>query len=674
MKKFSLILLVSLCSFTLWADEEKPLSIWALPQVLSRHNFLRQELAKAVRSGDFNMMEKVCRAGVAVVPGDPIWHYNLACALAYRPTPDAALDELERAITFGFRNAKAIAEDRDFTRLKDLPRFAELVEKARALADAPVPGRPTPVPRSATYGSTVTLAETNLVWNFDVGLYSALLQLKPSKTPLALQAMNFSKSKPTAPEVPYVAAWLSEGSSAGNAGDLYVNRDRNHSALALGDYPQLTSVRYPKEAQAVSADVNHPNALFPNPVFGNISRGITKGPYWRSMARHSFTEPNLAERMDTLYRNNQFWVIPCVNDYGKPGIGDLFPANAPFQCVSLGASWSDQPFLRAALAASASFNKVTKGAITGRHLMGPTLQWLLRSTLKGVTNETDYLSAKAHPTVFAASRLDTARLVQKAHALKPEQIPPATSLAFINSRRFPIHYPLAKRDFPDLLPELIFASPSAIAFMLRAPAGERTFLFRAQTYPEKELQNAVFTWHVVNGEPWRVKIEPPPGEALNTPSRGFAQITIDRRGLTNRLDVACFAKVAGATDWGAPSIISFTPVPLEVRTYRPDGKIAAIDYSNPAQNYCDPYLVLPRDWTDTYTYDKNGTCLGFTRSRNGTPTASFTPTGERIVSRTADGKPKQLVSVRYLTRRTGNDVTPVELTYTDDGEPRAAQE
>ena len=42
-------------------------------------------------------------------------------------------------------------------------------------------------------------------------------------------------------------------------------------------------------------------------------------------------------------------VVTVVEAGGKPGIGDVFPANAPFQLVSLGASWSDQPFLRAAL-------------------------------------------------------------------------------------------------------------------------------------------------------------------------------------------------------------------------------------------------------------------------------------------------------------------------------------
>ena len=669
MKKFCLLFLLPV--FVLAAAEEKPLTPWALPLQWPRHNQLRQELMSAMRRGDALAMEQICRAGVATIPGDATWHYNLACALAYRATPDAALDELERAISFGFRNADAIAADKDFARIKDVPRFAELVEKARALAGQPIPGRPNYGPRYATLGSPLTLSVTNFVFNFDKGLYEVLLKLNPSKTPLSTLAMNYSKSKPTSPEVPYLSAWLSEDTAAGNAGDIYLNRDRGHSSLAVGDFPLLTSVRYPKDSQEWQADGNHPNALFPNPVFGNISRGYTQGPYWRSLARYSFTSPGLAIRMDTLYRNNQFWVIPCVNDFGKPGIGDVFPANAPFQLVSLGASWSDQPFLRAALAASAAFHRPTKEAACRRHLLAPTVQWLLRSTLKGVDSEDDYLSAKAHPTAFPAKRLDLARLVQKAHALRPEQVPPAANMELINSRMFPIKYPQAGRDFPDLISELIFSTPSAIAIALRAPEGERTFLFHAKPFPKPDPETK-FTWRVVNGDPRRVKIATPLGETLNTPEAGFAQITIDRRGLTNRIDVACFAKSKG-TDYGAPSIISFTPISLETREYRPDGKIASIDYTNPDQVYCDPQLALPRNWKDTFQYNADGKLTGFVRSVKGQTTAEFNERGERIVARRPDGTPKSLVRIRYLTRRTGNEMAPLDLTYTDDGEPFEAK-
>ena len=668
------IFAVAVSSLALSADVPvRAPSVYDMYHLWPRHCQLRQQMIDALKRGDVKTMESVCRSALEIMPTDATWRYNLACALAYRETPDLALAELDKAIEAGFRDADAIAKDGDLSRIAKDPRFAKLVEKARELKGKPVEGRPDHKPAEAPAGSTITINETNIVWNFDSGVFEALVKLGDPKQPLPTLAARYSASKPTSPERPYVAAWLSGGSGAGNTGDLYVNRDGGHSMLALGDFPNITSIQYDAQARARKLNVDIPNTLFgTTPVFGNISRGRTKGAFWRSMARVSFTDPGIATRMDLFYRNNQFWVIPSVNDVGKPelNIDDAFPANAPFQFVSLGASWSDQPFLRAALAASASFRVPTKQALVRRHLMAPTLQWLLRSTQKGIASEDDYLSPSAHPSAFDAKRLDAAEIVKRAHELKMEEIPPAVSLALINSRLFPIRFPEPGRDYPDTLSELLFATPSAISMILRAPDGERTYLVRAQTFPEPD-PTAVFAWRVVHGPADAVKISPPLGETINGPENGFAQIKIDRRHLTNRIDVACFAK-STHTKFGAPSIISFFPIPQEKRTYRPDGQIAAIDYTNPDRLYSDPAVALPRHWTDTYDYTPDGKPLGFTRSYNGEASASFTAKGERIVERNPDGTPKKLVRVKYTPRGTGDAIQPVELTYLDDGEPYEA--
>ena len=669
MKKHSARMLAALALLLAGAlQAERPISIWRLPELWPYHVQLQEQLVATIRRGDIPAMESVCRTALRVLPGDATWRYNLACSLAYREKPDAALKELERAIDLGFRNADEIARDTDLARIAHLPRFAALVQKARDLSGRPVAGRPAPAPLYAATGAAATLTETNLVFNFDTGVYDALLALSAPKTPLAAQAGAFSASKPDAPERPLVASWLADGTAAGNAGDVYLNRDRGHSALAAGDYPQLTVLRYAADARAQNADVNHPNAAFARAaVFGNVSRGFTSGPYWRSMARASFTEPFLAVRMDHLYRSNQFWVMPCVNDVGKPEIGDVFPANAPFQLVSLGASWSDQPFLRAALAASASFTPETKKAILSRRLLGPTLQWLIRRTQAGVRSEADYLSPKAHPTAFSAKSLDAAALVSMAHGLAPASVPPAVTLMPVNSRLFPIRVPVPGRDYPDTCGELLFATSSAISYVLRAPEGSRTFLFRATPFPAA-TEGVTYAWRVVHGDASAVQIAPPFGETDDTPESGVAQITVDRRRLAGRIDVACFAKAAG-TPYGAPSIISFNALSQEVRVYRADGKIASIDYSNPDAAYCDPLLALPRRWKDTYTYAPDGKPLGFVRSVNGRPTATFTPSGDRVVETAPDGSPRRAVAVTYLPRQTGDRISPRELTYADDGAP-----
>ena len=673
MKNFRLLLIVlTFGSFPLSAcAEARVQSVYDMPRLWPRHCQLRQELVDALRRGDIQTMEATCRAALELMPADATWRYNLACALAYREKPDLALAELDKAIDCGFRNADAIAKDGDLSRIAKDPRFAELVAKARSLNKKPVDGQSVRKPAVVPAGGPLTLSETNLVWNFDTGVFEALVEVGEPRRPLPDLAAGYSASKPTSPERPYVAAWLSGGSGAGNTGDLYVNRDGGHSQLAVSDFPNLTAIHYDSPARARGLHLDIPNTFFGStPVFGNISRGRTKGAFWRSMARGVFTDPGIAPRMDLFYRNNQFWVLPAVNDVGKPEIGDAFPANAPFQLVSLGASWSDQPFIRAALAASASFRRPTKQALVRRRLLAPTLQWLLRRTQKGVRTEDDYLSPLAHPTAFDAKRLDAAELVKRAHDLKMEEIPPMVSLALINSRLFPIKFPEPGRDYPDTLSELLFNTTSAICLILRAPDGERTFLLRAQTAPEHD-PNATFAWRVVNGPADAVKIAAPFGETLNGPENGFVQITINRRHLTNRIDVACFAKTTH-TSFGAPAIVSFYPIPQEKRTYRSDGQIAAIDYTNPDRVYSDPAIALPRHWTDTYDYSPDGKPLGFTRSYNGEASASFTIKGERIVERNPDGTPKRLVRIKYTPRGTGDAIQPVELTYLDDGDPYEA--
>jgi len=571
------------------------------------------------------------------MPGDPTWHYNLACALSYGTSPESALNELEKAIRYGFRDAEAISRDRDFDRIKENPRFKSLVAKARDEAKAPVPGRPVIKPLLVIRGQPCTLREENLLFDLDLGCYRAFMEFT--------------------------------GITGANAGDLYVNRDNHHSAPGAAEFPTLTRVTY--AAPRPDFAVDHPHTLFPDghAVFGNISRARVNGPYWRSTPRASYTDPGLAARMDLLYHANQLWFMPAVKDFGVEELGDLMPAAAPFQFVTQGASWSDLPFLRAALAASAALPPETKRAALERGLFAATMQWLFRRSIPGVETDEDYLSAKAHPTAFEGRHLASVNLASNAHALRPEAIPPTASLTLINSKTYPVKYPQPGLDYPDVLGEALVSTPSCIALVLRAPAASRTFLFRAQPFPIK-TENVSFSWHVIHGDAKRVKIEPPLGETPDALDKGFAQITVDRRGLAERIDVGCFAKAPG-TSFGMPAIISFSPVALEKRTYHADGRIDVIDYTNPDNVYCDPFIALPRHWADRYDYDASKKLLGFTRLYKGKPAASFTVIGERILSRKTDGTPDKTVRVRYLTRPAQhNSYIPLELTYADEAEER----
>jgi len=649
---------------------ETPLSVWRMPSVWPRHQMLRNQLMATVRRGDAAAMESVCHEGVKLIPGDATWHYNLACALAYRENAqEAALDELSRAVDFGFRNARAIESDRDLARLHNSPRFAEIVGRAKATAKLPPAGRPVVEPALAPFGGTVRLSETNVVWDFESGFFVGNIKLTGENAPSPL-AERYSASKPDSPERPLLCAWISEGTASGNGGDVYVNRDRDHSKLNVADFPLLTTVLYPKEAIQLNVDLDHSNTLFPGRFsIVNASRARMNSPLWRSMARASMTEPGLAQRMHHAYMNNQIVFFPANKDFGVEGIGDVFPAAAPFQVVSQGISWSDQPFMRAVLAVTAALRRPTKEIILRRRLGGPTIQWLLRRTRVGVNSQRDYLSGKAHPTAFDAKSLDVKAMAEMAHSLKPNEVPPAVGVVPVNSRLFPIRMPTPGQDFPDTQAEFLFATPSATCIVLRGADAERSFIFNARTLPENDPE-AVFEWRVVHGPSNAVKISTPLGETLRDPAHGLAQIVVDRRRLSERIDVAVFAKTHG-TEFGAPSFISFYPIPTEKRVY--DGKrLVSIDYSNPDGLYCDPLVALPRRWKDTYAQSPDGAPAAFTRSYAGETVAEFLSPCVRIAEKNPDGSPKTLVRVKYIPRKTGDKHQPLELTYIDDGAPYPA--
>ena len=501
------------------------LSIWDYPSRFPMHDRLRRQFIAAVKEGDTSTMEETCRKGVKLLPDDPTWHFNLACSLAYfAKREDEAFDELETAIDLGFRDRKQIEGDADLKRLSKLPRYKELLEYADFMKDRPMMSGPlSAIAAAGVFGKPVVLGEQNLGWDFDTGRFVAKLKL--------------------------VA-----GSSGGNVGDLYMNRDGRHSVLNLKDFPGVTPVMLDAMGRTNRMDMSFPNMLFPYPVFGNASLAMTQGPYWRSLPRAMMTsESMLLGRMARLYLSNQTWVFPSHVDTAPVGTnGDVFASIAPYWMVAAGRSWSDQPCLRAALEASRSLNPQVKSEIVKRGLLAPTIQALIRKSLKGVTNEVDYLSAKAHPTALPPGGIDTARLKAAAKAMTVGTIPP---LAVVSVTTPPLKQKL-------VTPELTYASAFAWAFVLRSDDEVREFFISAKGAEEYEFVKT-------HGAGVDVKIERMKPDA--------AKVTIDRRGMspTNRVDITVVGRNSG-TGWGAPSYVSF----------------ARMDPSAP---YSDPVLtVLPQ--------------------------------------------------------------------------------
>ena len=489
------------------------LSIWDYPSRFPQHRQLRSRFVLAVRAGDTREMESVARSGVALLPDDATWAYNLACALAYREDPSEAFDQLERAIDLGFRDVKAIKADADLQRLAKNRRFKELLEYAHEIEGRPVLADPlVAVPATGVWGESLALGEQNLSWDFDHGCFTASLLMAPGK------------------------------GRGGNFGDLYMNRDGHHSSLVVTNYPGLTEVKLDREGRERGMDLDFPNISFNAPVFGNCSRAFIHPVYWRSLPRAMMTtEAWRMSLMAKLYLSNQVWVFPVNADYPPVGTNDdCFASIAPYWLATQGKSWSDQYYLQAALEASRSFAPAVKRELVARGLLAPTIQGLLRRALKGVRDEEDYLSAKAHPTCLPQGGLDLPRLKAAAAALKAEAIPPVAK----------VQVRMAKHEGTTTAPECLFATPCATAFVLRTVGGVRTFFLQASG-------GAAYVFRQVHGESAAVKLEPM--------GPGQMKVTLKPEKLTERVDLAVFAKTA-TSEWGAPSYVSFS-VPAKAPAY-----------------------------------------------------------------------------------------------------------
>ena len=634
-------------------------NVFEMPLIYQKHVQLQQQLVQTVRAGKTDEMEAVCRAGVALMPQDPTWQYNLACALAYRANKDEALSALDRAIELGFRDDVAIAADNDLKQMGANPKFTELLEKAKRLKDQPVAGAVQVKPSAVFMGMPAEINASNTLWNFDQGCFITLITLtNPDIKRLAAYAPAYQ-----GPAAERVREWLCDDTASGNFGDLYVNRDDGHSPMAVTNFPGLTPVVYSDEARQHRTHLSLPNTLFDQPVIGNSSMSMVSGPFWRSLPRAVVTDPIQPIAAFRYYVCNQSWFFPEHKDY-DPDTGDLFPANTPYYVICQGSSYSDQPFLQAFAAAMASFQPATKRLLVTRKLLAPTLQMIFRASQKAVSKPGDYLTAAAHPVVFDAANLSVTSMVEMAHAMKPEEVPPLVALKTISDAQVEQGV-----DYFDVRPEGLFDTPCCIARVVRGMARERRMTIEAAA--SSNPRDLKFQWVVLQGDPKKIVIK-----TLNdTGSR--VEISVAHHGTfrlqdasgapsaisSSRVDIGCFVK-AGPY-YSAPSFVSFYYLPNEERVYRDDGQILSVDYANASHRYADPVLTLQKSWKDLYEYDSQGHLTGWYRTRSGGQPERFTYKGHKVLDTDKQNRPVKACAVQYMPRQTGGENAPPLLTCVD---------
>ncbi len=385
--------------------------------------------------------------------------------------------------------------------------------------------------------------------------------------------------------------WWLKGTAAGNAGDFYDNRDGDHSPLNMTSYPQLSAIKYSPDDIALRKHWAAQRVLVPHVTFGNSS---TSAPahLGGSNPRSAYTSPGGLLFLYDQYTRNNLYIYPEHRDHdpghnglplpspfgsgvgGEGGYGDLYPTNTPYLIISQGSSGSDQPFMRMLPSVLAAFRPEVKAKLTETGFLMPTIQMLFRSTNKHLKDPKEYLTAKAHPSVFEGAWVDELALVQKAHALELKSLPPLAQLRVLEEDKG-----VNGIDYFEIVnSEVLAHTPACIARIHRSKAHKQRIVVSAEASHDLNKSKLTYTWVVFRGDPGKIKIVPKKDD------HSVVEITVahhERRPIapgsaleSNRVEIGVF--VHNGTHYSAPGFVTFHSLDREARVYNRDGKILSI--------------------------------------------------------------------------------------------------
>lgn len=480
-----------------------------------------------------------------------------------------------------------------------------------------------------------------------------------------LSAFRFADKPPAEAEIvlghgeagDLLRRWYREGTAAGHHGDLYDNRDGDHSNLDYASFPQLTRIEFNESAKRRNLHMGLQARWFFSAItIGNSSTAITAGPYWRSQPRLAYTDPRAAAMLAEQYAKNHLYFYPEHRDHdpghngageGGDGHGDVYPANTPYVIISQGSSGSDQAFMDAVACTLAAFRPEVKRLLAEQGALMPALQMVFRASNRQVVKPEDYLSGAAHPTVFDGAQLDLLKMVQLAHDIRREDVPPLVRLRVVEEDEG-----LPGRDyFAPGLNERLLDTPAAIARIARSTKRLRRMVVSAENSRDLNGRALKFHWVVLRGDAAATQIKPL-NEAgsvveLLIPYHPRRPITPGAALESNRVDIG--AVVHNGAYYSAPAFVSVFYLDGEMRKYDDQGRIVSVEYGDSAAggNYVDPLIELGKSWRDDYRYDDAGRLIGWTRTR-GESSEEFTADGALIIERDALGRATKARRVRYL--------------------------
>ena len=459
--------------------------------------------------------------------------------------------------------------------------------------------------------------------------------------------------------------WWKEGTAAGNVGDWYDNRDDGHSDLDTTSWPQLRRVVYSWADILQHRNYGPQTTVLPVVVFGNSSTADEPSRGGSNPNYYYLSWNEGVSFLERQYRANNLYVYPEHHDHdpghnGSPdGYGDLFATNTPYLIIAQGSSRSDQPFIHALPNVLAAFHPDVKKTLVENGMLMPTIQWLLRTTNRELADPSAYLTGRAHPTVFDGRNIDEVALVQKAHALTRETIPPLVRLRVIEEQE-----PRPGVDYFDPgLTERLADSSSVIARVFRGRARVRRLVVSAEDSWDLNHQPLTFRWVVLRGAEDEIGIAP------QNEAGSIAELLIGwqpRRPTaahspleSNRVDIGVFA--SNGVNYSPPAFVTLLTLDNEIRRYDSRGRLAEIVYHQ--GNFTDPRLTYPKRWRDLYHYDAQGRCVGWTRYQ-GNEQHAFNFDGNLVVATDALGRTAQARRGRYeQAPYSGAGSNPNDLTF-----------
>jgi hypothetical protein len=377
-------------------------------------------------------------------------------------------------------------------------------------------------------------------------------------------------------------AWFKEGTAAGNIGDYYDNRDGDHSPLNLGMFPQLSAVKYSADDVKKRRHWAGQFVIHPAVVFGNSS---TSAPptHGGSNPRSYYCSSRGISFLAQEYVKNNLYIYPEHRDHdpghnGKgDGYGDTYPTNTPYLLISQGSSGSDQPFMRAVPLTLAAFRPEVKKKLTETGALIPTLQMIFRSTNRHLKDPKEYLTGKAHPTVFEGSWVDELAMAKLAHSMEAKALPPIVQLKVVEEDAATPGVDYFEAGHTEALGD----TPAAIGRVHRSRDRTRRLVVSAEGSRDVNQAPLTFTWVVLRGDTDRIQIKPRNKES------SVAEITVayhERRPVTagsplesNRVDIGVF--VHNGTYYSAPGFITLYTLDTESRTYDARGRLVEIGYN-----------------------------------------------------------------------------------------------